>query len=225
MLRNSRSFYGTNRTDCRHEQTTPLSHDSSRTQSSQPRRRRLQPGTFQQSLQSESNMPVSALQERNRQERRSTSTGVRVYEPGMLLHDNPGASISCQTDLELGPDFRSESDQENSMSPSFRRISSPLFSTPLSEETTDLRALLQQQQGVVMRILSDQAAMEKKYAELEAKLRNIEEKVSTPAPVSSDCQTSSGGKRKRVISRDLTVGFEAISCCIYILNLFSTTLE
>ena len=39
------------------------------------------------------------------------------------------------------------------------------------EERSDLRTLLQQQQGVLMRILNNQSVMEEKHAQLEAKLK------------------------------------------------------
>ena len=55
-----------------------------------------------------------------------------------------------------------------------------------------------------MRILNSQAVMEEKHAQFEAKLKDIEQKIDTPASV-SDSPSSSGGKRKRVVSRVLTV--------------------
>ena len=75
------------------------------------------------------------------------------------------------------------------------------------EERTDLRTLLQQQQAVLMRILNNLAVMEENHAQLEAKLKDIEQKLNTPASVSSDSPISSGGggKRKLVVSRVLTV--------------------
>ena len=117
MFRSSRSFYGTNRPECRHEQTTPPSHDSRHAPSSQPRRRRLHPDTLEQPPQSESSVPFSALHERNRpeSERRSTSTGSRAYGPGMLLHDNP-----CPRGEQL--ESESKSDRENFISPPRERI-------------------------------------------------------------------------------------------------------
>jgi len=207
MFRNSRSFYGTNRPESRHEQTTPVSHDSRHEQGSQPRRRRLHSGALQQPSHSES--PVSTLRERNghvESEQRCSSTGARAYGPGMLLRDNPGTSVPGQRDMHW--ESEDESDRENLIPPPHRRTSSPLSTTPLSqdmEERTDLRTLLQQQQGVLMRILNNQAVMEEKHAQLEAKLKDMEQKLSTPTSVSSDSPVSSGGKRKRVVSRVLTV--------------------
>ena len=46
--------------------------------------------------------------------------------------------------------------------------------------------------------------MEEKHAQPEAKLKDIEQKLSTPVSVSRD-NPISGGKRKRVVSRFLTV--------------------
>ena len=124
----------------------------------------------------------------------------------MLLRDNPGTSVPCQTDMHW--ESEDKSDRENFTPLPHRRTSSPLSTTLLSqdmEERTDLRILLQQQQGVLMCILNSQAIMEEKHAQLEAKPKDIEQKLNTPASVSSESPISSGGKRKRVVSRVLTV--------------------
>jgi len=42
---------------------------------------------------------------------------------------------------------------------------------PVMEERTDLCTLLQQQQGVLMHILNNEADMEEKYAQLKSKLK------------------------------------------------------
>ena len=89
-----------------------------------------------------------------------------------LLRDNPGTSVPCQRDMHW--ESEDESDRENSISSPYRRTSSPLSTTPLRqdmEERSDLRTLLQQQQGVLMRILNNQSVMEEKHAQLEAKLK------------------------------------------------------
>ena len=73
------------------------------------------------------------------------------------------------------------------------------------EERTDLCTLLQQQQGVLMYILNNQAAMEEKHAQFKAKLKDIEQKLNPHVSVSNDSPISSSGKRKWVVSRVLTV--------------------
>ena len=113
----------------------------------------------------------------------------------MLLRDNPGTSVRGQTDMHW--ESEDESDRENSISPPYQRTSSPLST---KQGRTDLRTLLQQQQGVLMRILNNQAVMEEKHAQLEAKLKDIEQKLNTPASVNSDSLISSSGKRERVVS-------------------------
>ena len=161
MFRNSRSFYGTNRPESRHEQTTPLSHDSRREQGSQPRRRRLHSGTLQQPPHSESNVPVSTFRERNghvESENRYSILPVPVPTDQECCYAI--ILVPCQTDMYW--ESEDESDRENSIPPPYRRTSSPLSTTPLSqdmEERTDLRTLLQQQQAVLMRILNNRAVI------------------------------------------------------------------
>ena len=82
-------------------------------------------GTLQQPTHSESNVPVSELHEQNghvKSEHRCSSTGARAYGPGMLLHNNPGTLVLCQTDMHL--ESEDESDRENFIIPPYRRTSS-----------------------------------------------------------------------------------------------------
>ena len=91
-------------------------------------------GTLQQPTHSESNVPVSELHEQNghvKSEHRCSSTGARAYGPGMLLHNNPGTLVLCQTDMHL--ESEDESDRENFIIPPYRRTSSPFSTIQLSQ--------------------------------------------------------------------------------------------
>lgn len=138
-------------------------------------------------------------------QRRSTSD---TYEPGMLIHDHPSTALHT--------DFRSENEligsesefdpSPQSFTPSSSTCPNPSsYISPVNEQMSgDMRVLLQQQQGLLMRILNNQAAMEDKQAHFEAKLTELERKLSTP--VSSDSPAfSSGEKRKQVVSQSLSV--------------------
>ena len=66
-----------------------------------------------------------------------------------------------------------------------------------------LRAVLQEQHALLERILASQEALEDKHAQFEAKLAAIEQKCSTPS--SSPSTEDTGHKRKRVVTRELSV--------------------
>ena len=136
----------------------------------------------------------------------NASTSAHAYGPGMMLHDNPENLISLSDRHAFGSEDKFN--QENIISPPYTGTSSPLSTTLLSQdmaERTDLRTLLQQLQGTLMCILNNQAVMEEKHAQLEANLKDIDQKLNTPASVSSDRPICSSGKRKRVVSRVVTV--------------------
>lgn len=114
--------------------------------------------------------------------------GQNYYQPGMGLHDNP-------------PFFDFEgSDQEDC------GRSIPTVSDSTSEAISDMKVLLQQQQAMLRTILTKQETMETKQSLFEDRISQLEEKVTVVTPPSSSNDSSpSGKKRKRVVTRELSV--------------------
>jgi hypothetical protein len=71
----------------------------------------------------------------------------------------------------------------------------------------NVRTMLQEQQAILQRILESQEALQDKHSRFEAKLAEIEQKcLSAGTPSSSpSSDDTSGCKRKRVVTRDLSV--------------------
>ena len=72
-----------------------------------------------------------------------------------------------------------------------------------SKEITELRSLLQQQQSMLTEILFKQNKIEENQGEFQQKLMELDSKVPSQPSSTSDAQVL--GKRKRIVSHDLTV--------------------
>ena len=161
-----------------------------------------------------------------------------TYSPGMYLRDHPEAPLLVHTsddDLDAGgtDDLYSG---ELTLSPvdssSHPATSSPVitprpdarqtpFVTPHAHHTPpglplrvvnrpELSALLQQQQATLEAILSNQKSMQEKQSEMESKLFDLEKKISSPPSAASASSDNSSGKRKQVVTRDLSVSTSCI---------------
>lgn len=74
-----------------------------------------------------------------------------------------------------------------------------------TSSTSDVTALLQQQQAVLTQILQKQNSFEKKQKDLEMKLDAVETQLSSHKTSPSSSSSDSTSKRKRVVNRALSV--------------------
>lgn len=148
----------------------------------------------------------------------------RGYQPGMVLQDALPLLEDSDSDeggVEAGylhstPPFNMESPRPHMEPPrphsgfytpsnlATSTLQPCILATPPapSEIPTHVTIMLQQQQGMLNQIIRKQEEIQKKQAEFQDKLTELESKV--PSPNSSNCSTDTG-KRKRVVSKDLSV--------------------
>ena len=81
----------------------------------------------------------------------------------------------------------------------------------LSLESGDVLSMLQQQQGLLQKVINNQKSLEEKHTKMEAMFANLEEQVRRDATPPSSSSTSSDGKRKRVVTRELSVSKQLIN--------------
>ena len=166
------------------------------------------------------------------------------YNPGDRLQDKDGVSLSDEFDDEYEEDERTRRDKSPLHTPLGSRMLglNSSYATPSRFdffEPTQSRlrhrqdslamdhggrddrgmnfcTMLQEQQAMLQRILESQEALQDKHSRFEAKLAEIEQKcLSAATPTSSpSSDDTSGRKRKRVVTRDLSVS------CILILGIF-----
>ena len=73
-------------------------------------------------------------------------------------------------------------------------------------EPLDIKAMLQEQQATLTKILETQGQFQKKQDSLELKLKEVEELISVTKEVTpSSSSTDSSSKRKRIVSLALSV--------------------
>ena len=179
-------------------------------------RRSLQP-TYKQgmSLRDLSASPVSTFQ----------SNLMDFYfdeapdESGALIEENiiiPGSSVS----LSVGSSSSiSDSASSSYCTPQCTPVTGETVHSTLTQVTTsgphsrlnyrtDFTALLQQQ-ATIETILCNQKSMEQKQLQMESKILDLEKMISSPpsSSTSSKSSQSHNGKRKQVVSRDLSVSF------------------
>lgn len=129
---------------------------------------------------------------------------VEAYEPGMLLQERPPVTFSQSDDDSLSPD----SDIGDYGDFYHAETMSTPSNTGQKRNDTSLRTLLQEQQSLLRTIITKQEALEAKQTTFEQKLSVLEEKMitqSTASPSSSDSSPHGSRKRKRLVSRELSV--------------------
>ena len=142
------------------------------------------------------------------------------YEPGMLLQQRPPVTFSddsISSENEVGDFYDGDGDHygDNHATPSQNS-----HCPDNGQKRPDLRILLQEQQMLLRTIITKQEALEAKQTTFEEKLSVLEEKVvtqNTATPSSSDSSPHGSKKRKRLVSRELSVsyisgGFVLITC-------------
>lgn len=90
--------------------------------------------------------------------------------------------------------------QANATSPN-DRCTQPMISSGNGE----VIAMLQQQQAVLQEVLKGQEVLKTQQAEMEEKISTLEAEVNKPADLSMSPSSSSDGKRKRVVTKALSV--------------------
>ena len=76
-----------------------------------------------------------------------------------------------------------------------------------SAENSDITLVLQQQQAILQQLLDGQKEVEKRQSQLEERLTCLQSKVEQPPSISTPSSSSSDGRRKRVVTRTLSVSF------------------
>ena len=113
----------------------------------------------------------------------------RLRNPG----PGPGSNSSPGSFLPLAPTPHNSSFSEERQAPQ---------STPNSR--FDFRVMLQEQQGMLQTILSNQEVIQKKQSSFEERLVKLEEMRSSPTSATSSSD-GSASKRKQVVTRTLSV--------------------
>lgn len=160
--------------------------------------------------------------------RSSLPTDNLSYQPGMTLGDHPYGNVhlsSSESDYTSTPTNRSPlASADNSLNiiantshpdpycggvdtASSTQHSHGGISHGAIYADTDICAMLQQQQAMLAQILQKQDELYKKQSLFESKLEQVESKLPSPLAASLDCST---GKRKRVVSRALSVSLYVI---------------
>ena len=113
-----------------------------------------------------------------------------MYGPGMLLDS------FCHQGLDVGDRF--DEDVEPLDLPT--RSGDSFSETPVRRESADVLVMLQQQQGLLMSIVSKQNQIDKKQSEFETKLGQLETKITELSSCVQADAHSADKQRKRVYS-------------------------
>ena len=129
-----------------------------------------------------------------------------TYAPGMLLEEQE-LNLSGGSDLEdaPSPDLISPSESPETMSlPTFP---APTRMVAQSHDYSQVISLLQQQQTVLQQVLSGQQSLEKRQDHVESEILRLRYNFDTlhDSTLSSSGDSGSDRKRKRVVTRDLSV--------------------
>ena len=141
------------------------------------------------------------------------------YEPGMCLttiRPNPVIRVSdsdnsSMGDGDLGVDYAFNSQQErvqisNFESPHFQQRTKSPFSTPSSSVSQKSWILMfQKQQTILQQLLEGQTRLEQRQDSFGDQLAHMTSKVEHSMPTTSS--SSNEGKRKRMVTRSLSVSF------------------
>lgn len=117
----------------------------------------------------------------------------------MSLHDGTPVSL----------DNSDESDHDCEAEAPLSLSSSSAPSVP-NNMVKDMKVLLQQQQAMLRTIITKQESMEASQTVFENKLAQLEDKINVVTPPSSNDSSPSGKKRKRFVSRELSVSYDKL---------------
>ena len=145
------------------------------------------------------------------------------YEPGMRLttiRPNPvirgsDSDNSSMGDGDLGVDYAFNSQQErvqisNFESPHFQQRTTSPFSTPSSSVSQKSWILMfQKQQTILQQLLEGQTRLEQRQDSFEDQLAHMTSKVEHSMPTTPS-SSSNEGKRKRMVTRSLSVSFSCL---------------
>lgn len=148
------------------------------------------------------------------------------YGPGVRLEDvervdtvqdHSASEVDCTSDFEFGisrPRSRREKYIEQALSESQDRDLSPeipvcdsarVYGYAATGSQNEVIPMLQQQQLILQRVLESQKTLEERQNNIEEKLANLQAQVNVPVPTVSPTASSSDGKRKRLVTRTLSV--------------------
>ena len=111
------------------------------------------------------------------------------------LNDNEGVEMQTNT-------HQFESPQFSVQPPSISLRSQASMS---DEQSRNILTMLQQQQTLLQQVVTSQSRLENRQSTMEVKLADLKEKIDTPVVVSPTSSQSSDGKRKRIVTRALSV--------------------
>ncbi len=138
----------------------------------------------------------------SRQRNACYGPGVALEEVENTLNNNTSAEYSDYEDFE----FEEGRHSQDRLHQADKGMS---VSTPNNSE---IISFLQQQQQALQKVIDGQRAIEERQTSLEEKLTYLENKLSTPQPSpTSSAASSSEGKRKRVVTRTLSVSLVDLS--------------
>ena len=135
-----------------------------------------------------------------------------IYRPGMLLDEQPAPVSSINEHYDSESDLDDSFSMENSSEfsrpttnlPELSSSQSPLQLARGHSGNQQVILLLQQQQAAITQVLDGQKAIEQKMSDLNAKVESIKS-----SPCSSN-DSGFDGKRKRVVTRSLSVSYSEL---------------
>lgn len=125
------------------------------------------------------------------------------YQPGMLLHDQPEASLRMQLDDQNSDEFDQEIDTSGT-------------SYHSSTQSRSVTNLLQQQQGMLSDLIKQQKDILEKQDKFEAKINEVEAKInSSPSSSTSSNTSPASNKRQRLVTGALSVSKNDVFIRVY----------
>ncbi len=144
------------------------------------------------------------------------------YGPGVLLNDLTGTEADYDSEGEVGECDFDFGNSPTTMAPCDRELSPEIpLHTPVSnfefrgadhhshrssistDNQNEVIPMLQQQQLILQRVLEGQKTLEERQNKIEDKLADLQSQMDKPSAVSPS--SSSDGKRKRLVTRALSV--------------------
>ena len=150
------------------------------------------------------------------QPRRSFGT----YAPGMLLEEQE-LNLSGGSDLEDADLISPSESPERTMPP--QSFPAPARIVAQSHDYSQVISLLQQQQTVLQQVLSGQQSLDKRQDHVESEILRLQSNFNTlhDSTLSSSGDSGSDRKRKRVVTRDLSVS-STCTCIMCIIQYGNT---
>ena len=147
---------------------------------------------------------------------RSRTNLLNSYSPGMILDDIPSPSaVVCDVDFsfeddddahdETSIDYETHKTTPPSVVSAFTRVTPSDTTLAENSHVGTLVEMLQQQQAVLQKLMDGQKALEEQQTTLKQSFTALQDKVNDFSSKDSPSSSGSEGKRKRIVTRSLSV--------------------